>query len=230
MAAVSVTGEAFSDIRYSRLAKAAGFVDARHARGVMLELWHQCLIEQTYVLSFDDVNHVIGCNGVAALVASNLGEIVGEGVRIKGTKGRIEWLDKLRKNKKFGKLGGRPSKTLVGYPVQTHEGGKKITPSVSSSVLKEINKEKSKAHPLPASWEPNETHKQIAEDERVSLERECERFKGWALAKGQKYKNWDQAFCNWLKNDQFRKPQDSTLPNGAGTNPYKLLVLPGDGA
>lgn len=105
MASVRVEGEALSDERYTRLAKVAGLVDADHARGKMIRLWHQCTIEKRYVLPETDVETVLGVSGVAALEAASLGERVSGGVRIRGTRGRIEWLEKLRKN---GSKGGRP--------------------------------------------------------------------------------------------------------------------------
>ena len=120
---VRIEDEAFSDARYDELAAYAGLADADHARSKMEHLWRQCTLEHSYVLSAFIVNKFLGANGIAALVKSRLGERVGDDkVRIKGTKGRIEWLRKLRKNKKFGKLGaehgkrgGRPRKNpLVG--------------------------------------------------------------------------------------------------------------------
>lgn len=108
MAAVRTESDAFGDVRYERLAKLAGLADADHARGKMARLWRQCTMEKRYVLPVDDVIQVLGENAVGALTESRLGESVDGGIRIRGTKGRIEWLDKLRKN---GQKGGRPKKT-----------------------------------------------------------------------------------------------------------------------
>lgn len=108
MAAVRTESDAFGDVRYERLARLAGLADADHARGKMARLWRQCTMEKRYVLPAEDVIQVLGENAVVALTESRLGEQVEGGVRIRGTKGRIEWLDKLRKN---GQKGGRPKKT-----------------------------------------------------------------------------------------------------------------------
>ena len=108
MAAVRTESDAFGDVRYERLARLAGLADADHARGKMARLWRQCTMEKRYVLPIEDVIEVLGERAIAALTESRLGEEVDGGVRIRGTKGRIEWLDKLRKN---GRKGGRPKKT-----------------------------------------------------------------------------------------------------------------------
>lgn len=97
-ASVTIVDEAFSDRRYERLAARAGLADADHARGKMAVLWRQCTIEQRDVLPVDDVIGVLGPNGVDALVFASLGCAVRGGIRIHGTRGRIEWLGKLRNN------------------------------------------------------------------------------------------------------------------------------------
>lgn len=113
---VRIEDEAFSDSRYDRLAVELGLPDADCARGKMARIWRQCTIEQRYELDVKDVITLLGDRGPDALVLSRLGEINGDSIRIKGTKGRIEWLKKLRKNGKFGKMGGRPKKNPRGFP------------------------------------------------------------------------------------------------------------------
>lgn len=117
-ASVRIEDEAFSDERYEDLASVAGLADADHARGKMARLWRQCTLEQTHFLPLALVTRILGPNAIAALEAARLGEKVGDDkVRIRGTKGRIEWLKRLRENGKFGKRGaefgkrgGRPRK------------------------------------------------------------------------------------------------------------------------
>ena len=101
-ASVRIEDEAFSDERYEVLATACGLTDADHARGKMIRLWRQCTAMHTYILSASVVDAVLGANGAAALVESQLGEVVDGGIRIRGTRGRIEWLKKLRKNAQKG--------------------------------------------------------------------------------------------------------------------------------
>lgn len=108
MASVRVESSAFGDDRFELLAQRAGLADADHARGKMLRLWRKCTIEKRYVLTKEEVALVLGDRGVEAILAANLGHAVRSGIRISGTKGRIEWLDKIREN---GKKGGRPKKT-----------------------------------------------------------------------------------------------------------------------
>lgn len=57
---------------------------------------------------------------------------------------------------------------------------------------------KTKSHPIPDDWKPNDTHRQKASALGVNVEREAEKFIGHHGAKGTTYKNWDQAFRNWL--------------------------------
>jgi uncharacterized phage protein (TIGR02220 family) len=105
-ASVRIEDEAFSDVRYIELAQYAGLADADHARGKMEHLWRQCTLEGVYELPAAVVSHYLGPNGVDAIVRARLGALSRGGrVRIRGTQGRIEWLNRLREN---GKRGGRP--------------------------------------------------------------------------------------------------------------------------
>ncbi len=107
-ASVRIEDEAFSDGRYDELAEYAGLADGDHARSKMEHLWRQCTIEKRYSLPAFLVTKHLGSRGVEAIIRARLGEQNDDGtIRIRGTKGRIEWLDKLRKN---GRKGGRPNK------------------------------------------------------------------------------------------------------------------------
>src|ERR1044071_8597123 len=102
-ASVRTEDGAFSDERFTDLARAAGLADADHARGKMSRLWRQCTIENTYVLPRETIISVLGDRGVEAIICARLGEETEGGIRIRCTRGRIEWLRKLRQNGKFGK-------------------------------------------------------------------------------------------------------------------------------
>lgn len=104
---VRIEDEAFSDRRYDVFARILGLPDADCARGKMAAVWRQCTQEQIYVLNGEMVRAILGENGPDALIISGLGEVVDGGIRISGTRGRIEWLARLRKN---GRKGGRPKK------------------------------------------------------------------------------------------------------------------------
>lgn len=118
-AAVRVDAEAFMDERFVTLARLAGLADADHARGKMLRLWRQCTDRNTSVLTVETVESVLGANASESLVKSDLGELVEGGIRIRGTSGRIEWLENLRKN---GKKGGKAkAKHMLGKSQATQE-------------------------------------------------------------------------------------------------------------
>jgi len=114
-ASVRIEDDAFSDLRFDRLAVAAGLADADHARGKMARIWRQCTIECRENLEVSDVVAILGQNAVSALTSARLGmlddTVIGSDgeptVRICGAHGRIEWLQKLRNN---GRKGGRPRK------------------------------------------------------------------------------------------------------------------------
>jgi hypothetical protein len=138
VAAVRIEEAAFSDRRFDRLASLLGLPCADCARGKMAALWRQCTLEQRHVLDEDDVAIVLGPGGADALVAARLGERTKKGVRICGTKGRIEWLGRARSNGEYGKLGGRPRKNnnpagFSGDNPVGFDGETPITPSPSPS-------------------------------------------------------------------------------------------------
>lgn len=64
--------------------------------------------------------------------------------------------------------------------------------------------------PLPADWEPNDTHKKYAMAEGINLEWQAERFKSHALAKDVRWRDWNQAFKNWLLKAEKSKATGSS--------------------
>lgn len=58
---------------------------------------------------------------------------------------------------------------------------------------------KGRGFALPASWEPNDDHARIAEEERRDLAKEVHLFRDNAAANGRTRKDWDAAFRNWLR-------------------------------
>lgn len=121
MAAVRVESEAENDIRFHLLAKQAGLADADHAIGKMLRLWRACTNRQSYVLSEAVVACVVDPD---ALVAAELGERVDGGIRIRGTKGRIEWLGERRKASRKGGLANRAKWVPPGSAKKSQEPAK----------------------------------------------------------------------------------------------------------
>ena len=116
-ASVRIEDEAFSDGRYDVLARLAGLPDSDCARGKMMRLWRQCTIEQIYVLTDLDIQCVFGENGVDAILQSRLAERVENGIRICGTRGRIEWIKKLRNGNKNG--GKKRNKKWIEWKVSS---------------------------------------------------------------------------------------------------------------
>lgn len=113
-ASVRIEDEAFGDLRYDVLAGLCGLSDADHARGKMALLWRQCTALAVYVLPVSIVAAVLGENGASALVESGLGEACDGGIRVRGTRGRIEWLKKLKKAARKGGLARAASRQSVG--------------------------------------------------------------------------------------------------------------------
>lgn len=161
MAAVRVESEAFSDLRYDRLAYEANLADADHARGKMLRIWRQCTIQNRHYLDTTEIELVLGEHGVQALLISGLAELIRvqgcEVVRIKGTDGRVEWLANLRNN---GRKGGRPPKTRskpsgfdTAKPEANHLGVSANNPLALALATATAQKEKDQ-NPVPLKASP----------------------------------------------------------------------------
>lgn len=56
-----------------------------------------------------------------------------------------------------------------------------------------------RATQLPDRWQPTESHKELAQELRVDLAREAEKFRDHAKTNGRTGKDWDAAFRNWLR-------------------------------
>lgn len=123
MARVNVDQRALTDSRFTELGfhlrgEQVGQGFAAHALGlgVMIHIWNECQERGSHSLSaltLFAISHQLGMGHIKldnALVVCELGEIKKNGdIRIKGTEGRIEWLEKRREE---GKKGGRPRKTI----------------------------------------------------------------------------------------------------------------------
>lgn len=104
MAAARIDNEAWSDPRFSLLAKLCGLDHPHFALIKCVWLWSYCTEKNVTVVRPEIIDAHVGMDGFAEkLVTSELGERVEGGVRVCGTKGRIEWLTKKRVS---GKAGG----------------------------------------------------------------------------------------------------------------------------
>ena len=61
---------------------------------------------------------------------------------------------------------------------------------------------------LPADWIPTANHAELAIKRGRNLSEEAEAFRAYHLARGNKFKSWDQAFNSWLRNAYGNKPND----------------------
>lgn len=156
-AAVRVDATAFSDERYVTLARLAGLTDPDHARGKMLRLWRQCTDRNVVVLSVETCESVLGANASEALIKSELGEAVEGGIRICGTSGRIEWLEKLRKNGKKGGKANAKQKLSNGLAHQEKEIEKDLPSPEALKAADDLRAEviaKQPSHQLSKSFTP----------------------------------------------------------------------------
>lgn len=121
MAAVRIEEEAFSDPRLELLGSIAGY-NRFEALGRMANLWRVCTNRCSYVLSEANVVACLGSKGVDAIIQADLGEREADGIRIKGTRGRIEWL---RSKREAGRKGGEANRSKgEAEPKQTEAEGK----------------------------------------------------------------------------------------------------------
>jgi hypothetical protein len=139
---VRIEDEAFSDRRYDVLASLLGLPDADCARGKMAAVWRQCTQQQTHILTAEMVCIILGPNGPDALLKSELGAPVEGGIRICGTRGRIEWLARLRKN---GQKGGRPRKPNGNHLVIQNSANGKPGVNPPAPAPAPVNKKKGRA-------------------------------------------------------------------------------------
>jgi hypothetical protein len=136
MARVNVEQKAFTDARFGRLGLMLVnkdypevTIDTAQCLGIgrMAKVWNECQERGSYTLGDHDLVVLLGHRDAAKiLIESGLGErATRSSVRICGTEGRIEWLNKSRENGRLGaehgKKGGRP-KLTPDTPEKPQEG------------------------------------------------------------------------------------------------------------
>ena len=113
MSRINIDVSAYEDARFVRLARYLQLPGGRYeAIGRMGSVWWQCTYRETYLLSVEDAAIALGVDApdddvARALVDAELAEKRGEKLRIKGTKGRTDWLATKRK---AGRKGGHRSR------------------------------------------------------------------------------------------------------------------------
>jgi len=110
MARINVEQRAIKDPRFKILGDILGATH-QHALGCMIEVWNECQERESYRLTGDVLDAILCVTESGMkLVRSQLAVVSKRGgFRIKGTRGRTDWLKKRRQD---GKKGGRPKKTL----------------------------------------------------------------------------------------------------------------------
>lgn len=103
MASVSLEFAAFLDARFKILARLSGFSNF-DAIGRMCVVWMHCIEKSETILPEVFIDALAEVDGYAQwIVEADLGDRQEDGrVRVKGTKGRIEWLGRLREQAQAG--------------------------------------------------------------------------------------------------------------------------------
>lgn len=226
MARVNVDSQALVDARFGILSSLMGLDDPDYAMGKMVRLWMQCIERETYVITKPVIVSLFRGNQDAPmwLVQSELAEEVEGGLRIKGTKGRIEYLaEKRAKARRNGTKGGRPAggkrkPTLVSNNNQRR--GVVETPpapapalidsissnSIADEQVKSSKSGKKKPFSVPSEREVADYCREIG---AASLD--PQRFidyyaaNGWKVS-GVPMRDWKATIRNWHRNEKTRGP------------------------
>jgi hypothetical protein len=99
--AVRIEEAAFGDARFTALGELAGY-NEHEALGRMARLWRYCTQRNAYIAPEAIIRACLGPKGVEALIDADLGERTPEGIRIRGTSGRVEWLEEARNGSSAG--------------------------------------------------------------------------------------------------------------------------------
>lgn len=134
-AAVRIEPSAWDDPRFVMLGKML-CTTKFDALGRVAKLWAHCTDRNSHFVTAEVIDIVCDYEGAHLhLVACDLAEEIDGLIRVKGTKGRIEWLANKRKN---GDKGGRPRKTKpkpIGYSNAKPIGFPKNNPLVPAPAL-----------------------------------------------------------------------------------------------
>lgn len=164
-ASVRLEQQALTDVRFALLGKAlAPSLSQAHAHalgmGIMAQVWSYCTDRNRSAISLAEAELLV-CHQQAAslLVASDLAEL-GEGcggnqgrdLRIKGTTGRIEWLDKKRKAAQKGGLNKAAKRLALPDPsakpsVGLHSCPPAPAPAPANNTMSRVLKTPDDYHP-----------------------------------------------------------------------------------
>lgn len=162
-------------------------------------------------------------------------------LRVRGTEGRVEWLEERRSAAKAGgraraetaqrdergrMVGVQPNSSQVAgecpAKLQPSDQPKSSAPT-PAPVLSTKDRGAAKRR-LPADWTPSEQHAALAISLRVDMEREAAKFRDHFVAHGKPLADWDAAFRNWLrKSVEFAPTERRQTASGPKPPPLKLL-------
>lgn len=220
--------EAFTDPRIQLLADLGGW-SRYEALGRLAFLWSACTERQLYIVPEAIVRGCLGTNGANLLCDADLAERTPEGLRIRGTAGRVEWLGELREKRQragraraecvtrdtLGRMQSNNRPAHAGDVSSTDPAPSSAPTLVPVPALvptrtpeqrteeKPVRKRTSKAQ-LPDGWIPDRSEANItAEAEAttrgVNLRSELSQLRDWAKANHEPKADWNATWRNWIR-------------------------------
>ena len=150
MASVSIEFTAFTDPRYRILADISN-QSRFDAMGRMAAIWAYCIDKNRSVLSEPFIDALAETKGFSGwMIKADLAErIEGDGIRIKGTEGRIEYLAKARERQKKATEAATQKRSEATTPILEPTLDPKLEPPlVSSSTSTSASSEKQNTYML----------------------------------------------------------------------------------
>jgi len=153
---------------------------------------------------------------------------------------RMQLKDAIReKRKQAGKKGGKAKANSSSNeqanakqePSKDEASEKQVSSNEKEKKGKEKENEKESKrkinHLLPEDWTPSERHKVVLRDKGLSenllepfIEKQFKKMKAWSIEGGNKRKNWDLTFDNWLENSDIR---NFRITQQQSQNPFENL-------
>lgn len=114
-----------------------------------------------------------------------------------------------------GSIGVSPSSSSSLTPLVPPPGGRGSPPESGKPPKRARRSQR------PADMQPNETHRRIAAEQDVDIDREFVQFCDFHDAKASLFADWDRAFNTWLRNArQYGSPS-----NGRRSDPDEVVEL-----
>lgn len=221
MARVNVEQKAITDPRFYRLGVELGAPDEyAQAFGLfaMIKVWNECIERGKYTLDAWVIQALLKCQTAPEKITGcDLASATGHNrFRIKGTKGRVEYLETCRRigrqfghlGAEHGKKGGRPRNPPTGV-LETPHGGMQNNPlpaPAPAPVLKKCAQ--------PPSVEEVRQYC-IERKNNVDAQKFVDFYtaNGWMQGRGKPIRDWKAAVRTWESND--------FAPSGKPTRPAR---------